>query len=140
MPAQASGVRTVRAVTLGDLELRLVEKDKLFFGIINSGGTRRAQIEGDDADDVWRRLHDEAGKADPKYFGFDGARARFLRLFEGGFYSDSYLGGERGYKLDAKAKLDSRAPLEDAATGSGYGEAIWSVFQTNLLSPYEKMR
>ena len=140
MGAHTSGVRTVREVTLGDLELRLVEKNKLFFGIINSAGTRRLQIEGDNADDVWRRLHDEAGKANPKYFGFDGARARFLHWFEGGFNSPSYISKERDYKLAAKAKLDALAPLEKAATGSGYGEAILSGFQTNLLSPYENMR
>jgi hypothetical protein len=120
--------------------LRLVEKNKLFIGIIIAAGTKKMQIQGDDADDVWRRLHDEAGKANPKYFGFDGARARFLHWFKGGFQSPNYLTEERGYKLEAKAKLDSLAPLDKAATGSGLGEAIWSVYQTNLLSPFEKMR
>jgi hypothetical protein len=31
-------------------------------------------------------------------------------------------------------------PLEKAVTGRGYSEAIWSSYQTNLLSPFEKMR
>jgi hypothetical protein len=42
---------------------------------------------------------------------------------------------------DAKTKLETSAPLDDAATGSGYGEVILSVFRaTNLLSPFEKVR
>ncbi len=85
-------------------------------------------------------LNDEAGKADPKYFGFDGARGRFLHWFGGGFHSPDYVHAEREYKLAAKSKLKSAVPLEEAATGSGHGEAVWSAFQTNLLSPFEKMR
>jgi hypothetical protein len=104
-------------------------------------GVRKAQIEGDVADDVWRRLHDEAGKANPKYFGFDGARARFLRFFPNGFQSADYGHWERNYKIDAKSKLDLSAPLAQAATGSGFGEGVLSVFRvTNLLSPFEKAR
>jgi hypothetical protein len=104
-------------------------------------GTMTARIEGTDADDVWRRLHDEAGKANPRYFGFDGARARFLHFFPDGFHSTDYMSRERNYKLDAKAKLDSNAPLEQAVSVSGLGEAILGVFRaTNLLSPFEKVR
>jgi hypothetical protein len=133
-------MKTLREVGLGDVTLRLVEKDKRFIGVIIDGGIK-AQIEGDNADDVWRRLHDEAGKANPKYFGFDGARARFLHFFPNGFHSDGYADSERKYKVNAKSRLDSEVPLESAAGGSGFGEAILSVFNaTNLLSPFEKMR
>jgi hypothetical protein len=31
-------------------------------------------------------------------------------------------------------------PVEKAASGSGYAEAVLSGYQTNLLSPFEKMR
>jgi hypothetical protein len=122
------------------MELRLVEKDKQFIGLVFSGGPAKVRIEGPSADDVWRRLHDEAGKANPKYFGFDGARARFLRFFPNGFHSAGYAGQERDYKIEAKAALDRAVPLEKAATGSGYAEAVLAAFQTNLLSPFEKMR
>lgn len=48
---------------------------------------------------------------------------------------------ERDYKIAAKAQLDAAAPLEKAASGSGFGEAILAVFRlTNLLSPFEKTR
>jgi hypothetical protein len=135
------GLRRIREARLGDRTLRLVEKDMLFIGIIISDGTIKAQIDGYNADDVWRQLHDEAAKANPRYFGFDGARARFLRFFPNGFHSDGYTNAERNYKVAAKAQLDDAVPLESAAMGSGLGEAILSVYRdTNLLSPFEKVR
>ncbi len=133
-------MKTIRTAKLGDMELRLVEKDKQFIGLVFSGGPAKIQIEGSSADDVWRRLHDEAGKANPKYFGFDGARARFLHFFPNGFHSAGYAGQERDYKVEAKASLDKIVPVEKAATGSGHAEAVLAAFQTNLLSPFEKMR
>ena len=134
-------LRRIREGRLGDRTLRLVEKGKLFVGIIISDGAIKAQIDGNNADDVWRRLHDEAAKANPRYFGFDGARARFLHFFPNGFHSDGYADQERNYKVAAKARLDDAVPLESGATGSGFGEAILSVYRdTNLLSPFEKVR
>jgi len=134
-------LRRIREARLGDRTLRLVEKDKRFTGIIMGDGAIKAQIDGESADEVWRRLHDEAAKENPRYFGFDGARARFLRFFPNGFRSDGYANAERNYKVAAKAQLDGTVPLESAATGSGFGEAILSVYRdTNLLSPFEKVR
>jgi hypothetical protein len=92
------------------LELRLVAKDKQFIGLIFSGGPAKIQLEGSSADDVWRRLHDEAGKANPKYFGFNGARARFLRFLPSGFHSAGFAERERDYKVTAK-KMMRRCPL-----------------------------
>jgi len=133
-------MKTVLTAKVGDLSLRLVEKDRAFIGLIFAAdNSMKAQIEGDDADEVWRRLHDEAGKANPKYFGFDGARNRFLHWFAGGFQSPSYLRQERAYKVEAKQALDATVPVEKAATGSGYGPALLPRFHINLLSPYEQM-
>jgi hypothetical protein len=131
---------TVRKGKLGDVELRLVEKDKRFIGLIISGDKVESPVEGPSADDVWRRLHDEAGKANPKYFGFDGARGQFLHFFPNGFHSAEYERAERNYKVDAKSALDQAVPVEKAANGSGYAEAVLSSYQTNLLAPFEKMR
>jgi hypothetical protein len=135
-------MKTIRTGKVGDLSLRLVEKDRAFIGLVFAAdNSKKAQIEGADADDVWRRLHDEAGKANPKYFGFDGARARFLRFFPNGFHSAGYTSAERDYKVAAKQRLDETAPIEQAVSGSGLGEAILAVFRaTNLLSPFEKVR
>jgi hypothetical protein len=134
-------MKTIREKPLNDMILRLVETDKLFIGVIISAGAKKVQIEGVDADDVWRRLHDEASKTNPKYFGFDGARARFLYWFKDGFQSQTYLRQERNYKVAAKSNLDVAAPLDKAVDGSGYGEAVLAAFRaTNLLSPFEKTR
>jgi hypothetical protein len=134
-------MKTIRQAKVDDFVLRLVEKDRLFVGLIFLDGVKKLQIDGADADDVWRRLHDEAGKANPKYFGFDGARARFLHWFKDGFQSATYLNQERNYKVAAKSNHDTAAPLDKATSSSGYGEAILSAFRaTNLLSPFEKTR
>ena len=127
--------RTVRRANLGKTELRLVEREGRFHGLANG----KPLVDGASADEVWRRLHDEAGRANPKYFGYDGARARFLHWFSAGFDSPNFLAEERNYKLDAKRKLD-QVSVEQAATGSGYGPLVWTAYQTNLLSPFEKMR
>jgi hypothetical protein len=126
---------TIRTAKLGKKDLRLVRKDGRFFGLVEG----EVCVEGESADDVWRRLHDEAGKADPKYFGFNGAPNRFLHWFAGGFQSPNYFSKERAYKIDAKEALDATVPLEKAATGSGYGPALLSRFHINLLSPYEQI-
>ncbi len=132
-----SKAETVRTAKLGKTELRLAQKGGRFFGLADG----KICVEGDDADDVWRRLHDEAGKSNPKYFGFDGARARFLRFFPNGFHSAGYASAERDYKVAAKQRLDDTAPLDKAVSSSGLGEAILAVFRaTNLLSPFEKVR
>lgn len=135
-------MKTIRTGKVGDLSLRLVEKDRAFIGLLfAAGNSKKVQIEGADADDVWRRLHDEAGKANPKYFGFDGARARFLGFFPNGFHSAGYTSAERDYKIAAKQRLDETAPLERAVSASGLGEVVLAVFRaTNLLSPFEKVR
>jgi hypothetical protein len=138
MPA----LQTVREATVGKLRLRLVRQGGTFIGVVCAAdGAQKVRIEGDVADDIWRQLHAEVGKADPQYFGFSGARARFLHFFPGGFQSPDYLDRERHYKINAKIKLESTAPLNEAVVGSGFGAAVLSAFQTtNLLSPYELIR
>lgn len=129
--------KTIREGKLGKRSLRLVEKDGKFYGLTDG----KICAEGDDANHIWQRLHNEAGKSDPKYFGYAGARSRFLKFFPNGFHSEGYANQERNYKLAAKNKLDTNAPLEKALNGSGFGEAVLSVFRaTNMLSPFEKTR
>lgn len=107
--------KTLRQGILGKRSLRLAEKDGKFFGLADG----RICVEGTDADRVWQQLQHEAGKSDPNYFGYTGARSRFLKFFPNGFRSDGYAVQERDYKLAAKKKLDATAPLEMAVTGSG---------------------
>lgn len=132
-----SKAEIIRTGKLGKKELRLVKMNSRFFGLVD--GVRCT--EGENADDVWRQLHDDAGKGDPRYFGFDGARNRFLKFFPNGFHSSGYSSQERDYKLAAKARLDATAPLAEAVGGKGFGEAVLAVFRaTNMLSPFEKTR
>ncbi|HUO23052.1 MAG TPA: hypothetical protein VMU59_11105 [Caulobacteraceae bacterium] len=143
--------KTIRSGRLGKIDLRLVDMNGVLHGVADEGAKRIAHIQGESAesaDQVWTRLQDEVAKRSVGYFGYDGARSRFLKYFPGGFSSDAYLGtsdgkgaGERAYKMRAKALLDELAPLEAAATGTGYGAAVRRVFQaTNMLSPFEKPR
>jgi hypothetical protein len=130
----------VREASVGDAVLRLFKENGAYKGAVVIGKAVKV-VEGNDADDVWRRMHDEVAKSNPKYFGFDGARNRFLHFFPNAFQSSGYAGRERDYKVAAKSKLDSTAPVEEAATKSGFGEAILAVYRaTNLLSPFEKTR
>ena len=97
-------MKTIRTARLGGFDLRLVAKSNEFVGIVFSDGAIKVQIAGAVADDIWRRLHDEAAKANPRYFGFDGARARFLHFFEAGFDDERYVRKERDYKADANQR------------------------------------
>jgi hypothetical protein len=118
-------------------ELRISQRDGHLYGLIDG----KIVLQGDDQTGLLNRLRDEADKADPKYFGFDGARNRFLHFFKAGFHSPNFVKAEREYKLDAKRQLDIEAPLERAITTSGLGEAVLSTFRdTNLLHPLEKAR
>ncbi|MBJ6127389.1 hypothetical protein [Microvirga splendida] len=134
-------MKTIREAKAGEALLRLVGHNKTYFGIVIAGNAIRAKIEGGNPDDVWRRLHDEAARTNPSYFGFSGAKARFLRMFPDGFSTPGYGPHERDYKLKAKSKLDATLPLEDALSASGHGESALAAFRaTNLLSPFESTR
>ena len=143
--------KTIRTGKLGKIDLRLVDMNGCLHGIADEGAKRIVHIQGEsseDADRIWTRLQDEVAKRSVSYFGYEGAKARFLKYFPGGFGSAEYVGtgdkngtGERAYKLRAKSLLEETVPLDAAATGTGYGPAVRRVFQaTNLLSPFEKPR
>jgi hypothetical protein len=130
----------IREATVGDVLLRLFKGNDVYKGAVILAKAVKV-VEGNDPDDVWRRMHDEVGKSNPKFVGFDGARNRFLHFFPNAFQSSGYAERERDYKVAAKSKLDSTVPVEEAATGAGFGEAILAVYRaTNLLSPFEKTR
>ena len=134
-------MRTIREGTAGKAQLRLVETGKDFAGIILQGGKKVFETRGQDADAVWAELQSQLTKSGPNWFGWNGARDRFLYWFNGGFQSPAYLSDEREYKLTAKARLEQTTTVEEAATGSGHGEAVLAAYRrTNLLYPVEKTR
>lgn len=133
---------TIREIVRGKMTLRLVKSGTGYQGVIlPPTGGRIGPFHDTDPERLWRRLEDESGKAGANYIGFDGARARFLHFFPEGFAGSGYAEWERNYKVAAQNRLNEMAPFADAAIGSGFGEAVLSVFQaTNLLSMYEKAR
>ncbi|MGE4306459.1 MAG: hypothetical protein AB7E24_20810 [Novosphingobium sp.] len=133
--------RTIRTDTIGKHTLRLVAVGKTFAGLLITAGQQKARIDGEDPDAVWRELKALVGKSSDAYFGFEGALTRFRSFFPDGFQSAHFDKSERDYKLEAKRRLDKQAPLNEAVSGTGYGEAVLAVFRaTNLPSPYEKTR
>ncbi|MGY2733599.1 hypothetical protein [Sphingomonas sp. UYP23] len=131
----------IREGTAGKATLRLLATGKDYAGIINRDGKTVFQMRGEDADAVWAALQGELAQSGPNWFGWAGARERFLHWFAGGFQSPAYLADERNYKLLAKEQLDATTQVDEAATGSGHGEAVLAAFRrTNLLYPVEKTR
>lgn len=134
-------MRTIREGTAGKSKLRLVATGKNYVGIINENGKTVYRAEGNDPAMVWADLQSQLTRSGPNWFGWDGARERFLHWFSGGFQSPDYLSHEREYKLEAKRRLEATTPVEEAATGSGHGEAVLAAYRrTNLLYPVEKTR
>ena len=135
-------MKTVREETRGALTLRIVEGKSGYSGVIlaKTGG-RLSLLQDSDPVSLWRRLEEAAACSSKEYFGFDGARARFLHFFPQGFASAEYAKHERTYKDEAKARLDASVPIEAALRADGLGHAALAAFRdTNLLSPFEKMR
>ncbi len=135
-------MRTIREVTQGKLTLRLLATTTGFTGVLIRGsGGRSAMLSGKDQEEVWRRLQDEAAKADASYFGFDGARSRFLHFFPQSFETPDFAVHERDYKLAAKRKLDASLPLEVALKGEGVADLARKAYQaTNFLGAIEKAK
>jgi hypothetical protein len=128
---------TLKTEKVASKELRVVRQDNAFYGLIEG----KIVLKGDNPDELMSSLHEEVHKHNPMYFGFDGARNRFLHWFKGGFNSSEFVKDERDYKWAAKERLEKHAPLDAALIGTGYAPGIFSVFTcTNLLSPFELMR
>lgn len=118
-------------------ELRVSRQDGRLYGLIDG----KIVLQGADQNEVLKRLYDEADRDNPNYFGFDGARNRFLQCYPGGFASPKFIGDEREYKESAKRRLDAEAPLDKALAEIGLGEAVLSAYRnTNLLAPIEKAK
>ena len=55
-------MKTLKETTLGQATVRLVETKDGYAGIVIGGNGKTATIHGEDRDDLWRRLCDEAAK------------------------------------------------------------------------------
>lgn len=121
--------------------MRLVQTPRGYAAAVFDNGQRKFLEVGDDPDSLWRVAQDAAARLNPLFVGYEGARKRFLSFFPQGFTGADYIGQERAYKVDAKERLEARAPLSVAITGSGHGETVLAAYRaTNLLSPFEKTK
>lgn len=133
----------IKDETRGDLILRILppKAGRYRGAVIRQAGGLVGTFEDADAEALWRRLEEEAARADKSFVGFDGARARFLHFFPDGFTDPRFARMEGNYKRGAKTNLDAVAPVTAVAEGSGYGEAALAAYRdTNLLHPVEKSR
>lgn len=135
-------MKTLREETYGKATLRLLQTKDGYVGVAHAPGVDPTPIPGEDPDVLWAALQARLRQGAPGYFGFDGARARFLRSFEGGFADALYRSKERDYKDEARRFLNEVAPLETAArAGPDDCQQIMRAFaKTNLLSQFEQSR
>src|SRR6266446_10008342 len=103
-----------REATVGVATVKMQAVEGVIRGVVIVDGAIKVREEGDNADEVWRRLQDAAARLNPKFFGFGGARNRFLRFFPDGFNSPDYARRERDDKVKAKSKLDRALSPETA--------------------------
>lgn len=127
---------------IGKTTVRLLQAPDGYAGVVVHGGKQSPVLRDDDPDVLWRRLQAEVGKAHPSYFGFDGAKARFLKYFPKAFADPGYVFEERDYKDKAVARI-AVILSEDQARNAGPDECLAAIraFQTtNLVFPVEKSR
>ncbi len=138
---QGNRMKTIRSANVGKATIRLVEDNHSYSGLVIRDGKIVETLSGTEPDKVWEALHRAVATTAPSFFGYDGARARFLRMFPDGCHTPAFIQSEREYKFAAKKKLESTAPLDRALNETGLAESVLSVFRaTNLLSPFEKTR
>ncbi len=135
-------MKTIREEVVGKSTVRLVQAGEGYAGVVVGPKITTAPLRGDDPEALWIKLLAEVGRAHPDYFGYGGARTRFLRGFPDGFSDPRYLIEERNYKIDAVAKVAATLSMEQArSAGAKDCIAALRAFQaTNLVSPFEKAR
>jgi len=134
-------MKRVHSETIGTAKIVIVKTGEEYFGTLWKDGKQAETVSGDDLQRVKSQLHNLAGRLHPNYYGIDGAKARFLSFFPGGFEDPSYFKRERNYKLKAQASLLAAAPLAKAAAADqSLCSACRKGVVTNLLSPFEAAR
>jgi hypothetical protein len=134
--------QSIRTEQVGNSTVRLLKTQDGYAGVVLHPQGGRASFEGDDPDALWRRMLGEVGRAHPDYFGFEGAKARFLRYAPLGFDDPAYLADERDYKVKAVSRVSTILPLERARSPSpdDCTNSVRAFQATNLVFPVEKAR
>lgn len=135
-------MKTIRQETFGQATVRLVDTGQGFAGVVIRNGVASEPVRGDDPRAVWVELIENLDRSSLSYFGFDGARSRFLRLFPQGFSGAAYRSHERDYKKAASDQLNATVPLSHALeAGADDCVLIAKVYaKTNLLAAVEQAR
>ena len=135
-------MKTLREEAFGKAIVRLVQAPAGYAGIVIRDGVASKPLHGEDATALWLELIEDLDRSSVSYFGFDGARARFSRLFPEGFKGAPYRSHERDYKQRASEQLRANVPLEVAAEAtSAECDLIAKVYsRTNLLAAVEQAR
>lgn len=138
----ATTLKQINRRFVGKTEVRMFRRANDYAGVILPPQGAPRQFEGDDPDVLWRKLLAEVGRAHPDYFGFDGARSRFLGYFPQGFADPRYAEKERDYKDQAVAKVAAILPMEAAHAGGPEARlaAVRAFQATNLVFQVEKAR
>jgi len=118
----------------GRHHLTAVREGVVYRGTVDVDGIHNDVMEDEDLKRLKRRMRLLTGQADPRYFGIDAARRRFLALFPEGFTDAAYLRKERGYKTEAAVLLSQVMPLREARKPAmAAAGAMVSVFETGSL-------
>lgn len=135
-------MKTIKTEEFGKVTARLVQTSSGYAGVLVGDDVPLSRVDGDDPDVVWSALVESINRASPQYFGFDGAIARFVKLFPDGFTSATFRSYERDYKDAARAFLLSKVSLEQAerATAADCDEIVRTYSKTNLLASFEQAR
>jgi len=135
-------MKTIREEKLGNATIRLLRTEKSYAGTVVRDGRRSDPRFGDDPDVLWRELLAEVNRGNPNYFGYEGAKRRFLQLFEDGFGGAQYKHFERDYKVAARDLLLATVPVDVATKAAPADcERIAKVYaKTNVLSQFEQAR
>lgn len=130
-------------IVFGPHILRLRQsRDDLWEGIVV--GRAKDRLAAPTRAGLLARLQDSVMERTTGFIGLDGARARFLRIFPGGFSDPVYLGkgeyGERDDKLALADRMRAELPLQRLAVAEA-PEAALRLFQSvNLPDPFTKTR
>ncbi len=135
-------MKTIRTQQFGKITARLVQTAAGYSGVLVGEGVPPSRVDGEDAEIVWAALVENLNRASPQFFGFEGARARFLKLFPDGFASPAYRSHERDYKDAARVFLASTVSIEQAerATATECDAIARAYSKTNLLASFEQAR
>jgi hypothetical protein len=135
-------MKTIKEEVVGKATLRLLEGRDGLTGIVIVDGKVSTSVTGGDKDNIWQELKSRLSKVHPDYFGYEGAKIRFLKMFKDGFAGKQFNQFERDYKVAARDLLLATVPIGKALVAtSAECDLIAKVYaKTNMLSQFEHAR